>query len=123
MKAHAIVTGLMLFAFASASARTWDPKTAVADAERDIASGKIRFCYIGGYVSHAPGVPDRALDILSHYPRIRVGPQGCIQDEQSPIRAEYARQYNARMWKHVSSHVQSSNQSLEPTAGRHDAQI
>ena len=123
MKARTIATGLLLLAFASVSARSWDPKTAFADAERDIASGNIRFCYVGGYVSHAPGVPDRALAILARYPRVAVGPQGCIQDEQAPIRAEYARRFNVRMWTYVSSHTQSSNQAMQPTAGRCTASL
>ena len=76
---------------------TWDPAVAVTDAERDIAAGRIRFCYIGGYASHAPGLPEGAFRRIGRFPRVAIGPQGCIQDEHSPARAEYARRYNVRM--------------------------
>jgi hypothetical protein len=82
--------------------QTWNPGRAASDAEHDIATGNIRFCYIGGAASHAPGLPYSAV---SRYPRLEVGPQGCMQDNGSDVRADYARRYNARMWKYVSSHT------------------
>jgi len=86
--------------------KRWNPASAVAEAERDIAAGRIRFAYIGGYVSHAPGLPSdpATLKMLEgyRYRRLEVGPQGCIQDEHSFERAEYARRYNQVMWSHVS---------------------
>ena len=79
--------------------RIWNPAMAVANAERDIAQKKVRFCYIGGYATHAPGLPDGAFAQISRYPRIAVGPQGCILNEHSPAGADYAVRYNARMWQ------------------------
>ena len=99
-----ISTGLALALIACVSARTWDPSTAVADADRDIAAGRIRFAYIGGYVSHAPGLPEgpATLKTLERYRHLDVGPQGCILDEHSAARAQYARRYNQVMWRYVS---------------------
>ena len=83
----------------------WNPTRAASDADRDTAANNIRFAYIGGYASHAPGLPEGSYRIASRYPRLEVGPQGCIQDNGSDVRAEYARRYNARMWAYVSSHA------------------
>jgi hypothetical protein len=104
------------------NAHEWNPLAAKAAAERDIASGNIRFCFVGGRAPIAPGIPDGAYALVARYPRIAVGDQGCIQDQGSDIRWEYARRYNVRMWQHVSRmQRRSSNQSLEPTAGRRTA--
>jgi len=83
---------------------TWNPIRATSDADHDIAVGNVRFAYIGGIVSHAPGVPADSFDIVSRYPHFEVGPQGCNQDNGSGVRAKYAWKYNARMWAYVSSH-------------------
>ena len=83
----------------------WNPSRAGGDADRDIAAGNIRFAYIGGRASYAPGLPDGSYHIVSRYPRLAVGPQGCIQDNGFDIRSDYARRYNARMWTYVSSHA------------------
>ena len=96
--------------------RVWDPATAVADAERDIARHEVRFCYIGGYVAQAPGLPSEALVEISRYPHIPVGPQGCIMNEHSAANAEYAARYNRRMWRYLSSQPKSSNHAMQPTA-------
>ena len=81
------------------NARIWNPAMAVADAERAIAQKKVRFCYIGGWATHAPGLPSEAFAQISRYPRIAVGPQGCIMNEHSQADAEYAVRYNQRMWQ------------------------
>ena len=80
----------------------WDPATAVADARRDIAHHRIRFCYIGGYVPHPIGTPDSSYGIISRYPRIEVGDQGCNLAQHSDDEHEYARLYNEEMWRYVS---------------------
>lgn len=99
--------------------QTWSPSRADSDAERDIAAGNIRFAYIGGRASHAPGLVDGASPVVRRYPRLLVGPQGCDQDGSFDIRAEYARRYNVRMWQHISRMPRrSSNQSVELTATR-----
>jgi hypothetical protein len=99
------------------AAQSWNPLTATAAAERDIASGNIRFCFVGGRAPIAPGIPDGAYPVVAHYARIAVGDQGCIQDQGSDIRWEYARRYNVQMWQHVSRmRRRSSNQSMKPTA-------
>jgi hypothetical protein len=94
--------------------QTWNPGRGAGDAERDIAEGNIRFAYIGGRALYAPGLPEGSNRIARRYPRLAVGPQGCIQDNGFDIRADYARRYNARMWAHVSGRT-SSNQTMEPT--------
>jgi hypothetical protein len=81
--------------------RIWDPDTATADAERDIAQHKVRFCYIGGRAPQPPGLPRtrEAWETISRYPRIAVGPQGCIMNEHSDADGKYAVRYNQRMWQ------------------------
>jgi hypothetical protein len=68
-----------------------------ADAEHDIATNHIRFAYVGGRAPHAPGLPEGASSVAGNYPRIAVGPQGCVQDAGAQVRWEYVRQYNERM--------------------------
>ena len=84
----------------------WNPDSAVRDAERDIASSRIQFAYVGGYAPSAVGLPETrgTYAILGRYGRLEVGPQGCIQDEHWRERDEYARRYNQRMWSYVSKH-------------------
>ena len=96
---------LALLAGCATSGR-WNPSSAVADAERDIASSKLRFAYVGGFVPHTPGLPlaEATHEVLGKYGRLAVGPQGCIQDEHADQRAEYARRYNLRMWSYVAEH-------------------
>ena len=99
------VASISMLGAIRAEARQWDSSSAVADAERDIAAGRIRFAYIGGVASHAPGLPSDGrtwLVVLRRYPHLKVGPQGCDQDEHFPQRAEYARRYNQRIWSYVS---------------------
>jgi hypothetical protein len=101
------VVSLSLFAISAEAGRQWNPSTAANDAERDIAAQRIRFAYIGGYASHAPGLPKDGqtwLYVLRRYPRLEVGPQGCDQDDLLPRRSEYARRYNQQMWSYVSKH-------------------
>jgi hypothetical protein len=96
---------LVAFTFPSSTVlagRRWDPGTAVADARRDIAEHHLRFCFIGGYVPHPIGVPDSSYRIVSRYPRIEVGDQGCIRSKNSDVEHEYARLYNEEMWRYVS---------------------
>ena len=85
-----------------AKEKRWNPATAVADARRDIVNHRIRFCFIGGYVPHPIGVPDNAFRVITRYPRIEVGNQGCIMSEHSDAEHEYARLYNEEMWRYVS---------------------
>ena len=98
---------LSLLATSVEAGRHWDPSNAAADAARDIAAGRIRFAYIGGIASHAPGLPQDGhtwLVVLPRYPRLKVGRQGCNQDEHFPRREDYARRYNQRMWSYVSKY-------------------
>jgi hypothetical protein len=84
----------------------WNPATAVADAERDIATSQFRFAYVGGVVPFTPGLPmtDATHEVLGQHGRLEVGPQGCVPDEYFEQRKEYAHRYNVRMWNHVSDH-------------------
>src|SRR3954468_10535715 len=88
-----------------ASGGRWNPASATADAERDIASSQLRFAYVGGYVPHTPGLPrtESTYEVLGKYGRLAVGPQGCVQDKLFELRTEYARRYNLRMWSYVSA--------------------
>ena len=85
--------------------QTWNPARAASDADHDIATGNIRFAYIGGAATHAPGLPEDSYGIIRRYPRFPVGPQGCMQDNGCDVRAADARRYNVRMWAYVSSHA------------------
>jgi hypothetical protein len=96
-----VVLGLSGCAYAGAL-QSWSPSRAESDAERDIAARNVRFAYVGGRAPHAPGLPEGASSVTQRYPRLAVGPQGCIQDHGSDVRWEYARRYNRRMWRHVS---------------------
>lgn len=97
--------GISLFTSGVEATTQWEPSTAAADAARDVAAGHIRFAYVGGIASHAPGLPQDGrtwLVVLHRYPRLKIGPQGCDQDEHFSERTEYARRYNQRMWSYVS---------------------
>jgi hypothetical protein len=82
----------------------WNPASAVADADRDIASSRFRFAYVGGFVQSTPGLPDAAYKVLGEYGRLKIGPQGCDQDKYFEQRIEYASRYNLRMWSYASNH-------------------
>ena len=91
----------------TATVSRWNPASAVADAQRDIAAGHIRFAYIGGRASYAAGLPEDGrtwLYVLHHYPQLEVGPQDCEQDEYFSERKIYATRYNRVMWSYVSKH-------------------
>ena len=99
-----VVAALFASSAASRAQQTWNPATAVAAADRDIARNKVRFCYVGGIVSHAPGLPPNGYAVAADYPRIAVGPQGCMQDGRHyETNAEYATRYNTRMWHFLMS--------------------
>jgi hypothetical protein len=85
----------------------WNPQSAATAAQRDIAAGRIRFAYIGGIASYAPGLPQDShtwLFVLHRYPQLQVGPQGCDQDQYFAERKAYATRYNHVMWSYVSKH-------------------
>ena len=105
MRIIAVILMLGLLAGCATGGR-WSPASAVADAERDIASSQLRFAYVGGFVPSTPGLPrtDATHKVLDQYGRLEIGPQGCIQDEHWEQRTEYARRYNLRMWSYVSNH-------------------
>ena len=105
MRIVAVILMVGLLAGCATGGR-WNPASAVADAERDITSSQLRFAYVGGFVPSAPGLPQThaTYKILDQYGRLKVGPQGCIRDEQDEQRTEYARRYNLRMWSYVSNH-------------------
>src|SRR6266704_4342624 len=86
----------------------WNPATARSDAERDFAADKVRFCYVGGFVPSAPGLPEDANTAISRYPSIAVGPQGCVQSGDVKGRTEYASRYNAQMWKFLTTSLHST---------------
>ena len=83
--------------------RSWNPNVAISDAEHDIAVGKIRFCYVGGPASHAPGLPAGSASIVSRYPHRKLGLQSRSRGRHYEERLEYASRYNAWMWGYVSN--------------------
>ena len=101
----AILAAICLVGCASSEARhTWDPAMATAEAERDIAAGHIRFCFVGDYafcsqgaplaIPTAPGLPYHASpDITRRYPRFVIPEDG----------REYAQRYNMRMLRYLRS--------------------
>ena len=95
---------LILAMVSSCASPRWNPDSAFAAAERDIASGTIRFAYVGGIGSVVVGVPEGHYATLQRYGQLHVGPQGCCQDEHWLERREYARRYNEKMWEYVSKH-------------------
>ena len=105
MKSYRVGAAALLLFIGCATTGRWNPASAVADAERDIASSQLRFAYVGGFVPFAPGLPltDATYKALNRYGRLAVGPQGCVQDERYDERREYASHYNLRMWSYVSS--------------------
>ena len=82
----------------SAAGRTWTPTEGTAEAERDIAAHKIKFCVWGGLAPQPVGVPDRYHRLVSRYPRVMVG-HGCIVSDIAleQRQREYAVAYNTRM--------------------------
>ena len=97
-----VLGAIMILAMLSGCAsRRWSPDSALAHAERDIASGNIRFAYVGGFAPIAPGIPESNDVMLQRYGRLEIGNQGCVQDEHRGERHEYARRYNDRMWSYV----------------------
>jgi hypothetical protein len=104
MRASVIMMIFGLLVGCTSSGR-WNPSSATAEAERDIASSHLRFAYVGGYAPHTPGLPltESTHEVLGKYGRRAVGPQGCVQDKQFEQRTEYARRYNLRMWSYVSA--------------------
>jgi hypothetical protein len=105
--ASVIVAIILMFGLLAgcATGGRWNPASAAADAERDIASSRFRFAYVGGRAPFAPGLSrtDATYKILDQYGRLKIGPQGCNQDEHFEQRTEYARHYNLRMWSYVSN--------------------
>jgi hypothetical protein len=117
-----VIGAILTVAISSALARSWDPRDAVADARRDFAAGKIRFCYIGGLTPYAPGIPEQLRERIRHYPAVWVGPKDCTTVSKDPeAEKQYASRYNAEMWRYLSmKRPISSNQSLQPTADRRE---
>jgi hypothetical protein len=103
----AVVMGFMVSSLA-AHEKQWDPATAASDARRDIAQHRIRFCYVGGYAPNPVGTPVEAYEIVSRYPHIAVGNQGCEFTEHQSVEHEYARLYNQEMWRYVSRNLSES---------------
>jgi hypothetical protein len=102
MKA-AVVSALTLLACITvATARTWTTSAGTAEAERDIAAHKIKFCVWGGYAPQPVGVPERYFHLVSRYPRVMVG-QGCIVSDAALDQRQraYAVAYNTRMLNYV----------------------
>ena len=102
--ASIVVVSSLVMCCPSQAQQVWDPAKAVSDAEREIARQNVKFCYVGGIASHAPGLPPKGFAVARDYPKIEVGPQGCTQKEADfKINSEYATRYNTRMWDFLMS--------------------
>jgi hypothetical protein len=100
----AILVSITLFAAISTDAKPkqWSKHAALAEAEHDIHTNNIRFCYWGGYVPRPVGVPDEYFRTVSKYPKRMVG-QGCIVTDEALNERQrvYAEAYNVRMLAYV----------------------
>ena len=103
----AVVSTSLAICCPSRAQHAWDPAKAASDAERDIAHENVKFCYVGGVASLAPGLPQKGgYAVAADYPKILVGPQGCTQIEKDyKNNLEYATRYNTRMWKFLMSRL------------------
>jgi hypothetical protein len=81
-----------------AKSKDWSEREAVAEAQHDIRSNNIKFCYWGGYAPQPVGVIDQYFSTVAKYPKVMVG-QGCVvYDEALNARQRvYAETYNTRM--------------------------
>src|SRR5207253_469436 len=78
---------------------TWNPADAVKEAEQDIRSGNIRFCWAGRVGVRPVGVP---FEVAKKYPRADAG-VGCVTSD-IPLRErqeEYARRYNEKIYAYI----------------------
>jgi hypothetical protein len=66
--------------------------TAIADAQADIAAGKPRVAYTGGFACWAVGVPPEDIELVKNLPRVPL-PCGCTAPLLEPARI-YAEAYN-----------------------------
>jgi hypothetical protein len=96
-----VILGFALFVACSAFAepKQWSKREAVAEADHDICSNDIKFCYWGGFAPRPVGVPDEYLNmVVAKYPKVMVG-QGCIVSDEALNERQrlYAETYNTRM--------------------------
>ena len=91
------------------------------DALSDIAAGKRHLCLTGSFGPHPVGLSESEQDTLASLPGT-VLPWSCEISEGSFIDrvGVYAVAYNQEVSRHFQSNPRSSNQSLQPTAGRSD---
>jgi hypothetical protein len=91
------------------------------DAVSDIAAGKPHLCLTGGFGPHPVGLSESEQYALDNLPGT-VLPWSCEISEGSFIDrvGHYAVAYNQEVSRHFQSSHVSSNQSLQPTAGRSD---
>ena len=79
---------------------TWNPADAVKEAEQDIRTGHIKFCWAGSIASRSVGVP---IEVAKKYPQANAG-IGCVTNDilLRKRQEEYARRYNEKMFAYVS---------------------
>ena len=85
--------------YCTASDPTWNPDSAVKEAEQDIRSGHIKFYWSGSIASMPVGV---TIDVAKKYPKADAG-NGCVTND-IPLRErqqEYARRYNEKIYAYI----------------------
>jgi hypothetical protein len=89
------------------------------DALSDIAAGKPHLCLTGSFGPHVVGLSDSEQDAVANLPGT-VLPWSCEISKGSFIDrvVVYAMAYNQEVSRHIQSDHRSSNQALQPTAGR-----
>jgi hypothetical protein len=96
----ALLVTLAIFAACSgfAAPKEWSRREALNDAERDIRTNSVEFCYWGGFAPRLVGVPDKYVRVARQYPKRMVG-QGCVVTDEAlnERQREYAETYNARV--------------------------
>jgi len=85
-----------------AKPKDWSEREAAAEAQHDIRSDNIKFCYWGGYAPRPVGVPDKYFSTVAKYPKVMVG-QGCVVYDGALNERQrvYAETYNTRMLAYV----------------------
>ena len=96
---------VLLAGLCVASEPGWNPADAVKEAEQDILSGHIKFCWADSVGVGSVGVP---MEVAKKYPRANAG-IGCVTNDV-PLRErqeEYARRYNAKIYAYISKNIKS----------------
>jgi hypothetical protein len=99
MKASSICVALVIVAsVAVAKPKEWSESEAMAEAQHDFSTHRIKFYWHGTIASMAVGVPPQYADIPARYPHADGG-IGCIVRDHAfrERQGKYSEAYNKRM--------------------------